>query len=209
MVQKEDADMNAAVTLHPSSDGLFGRVLGWFNEKSERAALRKDAAKWVKNLGEAKVKALVEDVPLPDDIFSGVHSYTKEENDAAQAIYLAYADKHYATESAERRKELAAWMLYWRLQQWSAETNHERLGAVIAKETARREAYRADYAARLSAAAAADATSPAYRKEYAQQAYLNTGKYLTNTGRELTQDERYQLGLPSVREQKSGLLDAR
>ncbi|MCB5411710.1 hypothetical protein [Pseudogemmobacter faecipullorum] len=209
MNQKEDADMNAAATLHPSSDGLFGRVLGWFNDRSAKAALRKDAAKWVQSLGEAKVKALVEDVPLPEDIFSGVHTYTKEENDAAQEIYLAYADKHYANESAERRKELAAWMLYWRLRQWSSETNHERLGAVIAKDAARREAYRADYDARLNAAAAADATTPANRKAYAEQAYRNTGKYLTNTGRELTQDERYQLGLPSVREQKSGLLDAR
>lgn len=209
MNQKEDADMNAAATLHPSSDGLFGRVLGWFNERSAKAALRKDAARWVKSLGEDKVKTLMQSVPLPEGFLSGVHAFSNEEQEVATALYFDAVNKLYPSETVERRKELAAWMFFWRRIQWQEETNHERLGALMAQDRAEREAYRADYAARLNAAAAANAATPAYRKQYAEQAYRNTGKYLTNTGRELTQDERYQLGLPSIREQKSGLLDAR
>lgn len=209
MNQKEDADMNAAATLHPSSDGLFGRVLGWFNERSAKAAQIREAERWVKSLGEDKVVALMEAVPLPDDLFSDNHTYTPDEKVLALSEYRSAVDSLYADESSYRRDALSRAMLYQRVLRWTVETVHERVGALKAKDAARREAYRADYAARLNAAAAANAATPAYRKQYAEQAYRNTGKYLTNTGRELTQDERYQLGLPNVRQQKSGLLDAR
>lgn len=209
MNQKEDADMNAAATLHPSSDGLFGRVLGWFNDRSAKAAQRRDAAKWVKSLGRPKVVELMKTVELPEHLFADDFGNNQAEDQLATRLYFEAAVGMFPNEAVERQVALGAAMHYERFREWNIATASVCIGEGVARENARREAYRADYDARLNAAAAADATTPANRKAYAEQAYRNTGKYLTNTGRELTQDERYQLGLPSVREQKSGLLDAR
>ena len=176
---------------------IFQSMRTWWGKRSERAARNRDAAKWVKGLGADYVVELMKSVPLPEEFFTEIHYYTAEERLEGQRLYLVAVCELHPNETSERQNELAAWMLYWRLRQWAHETNHERLGALIAQDAARREAYRADYAARLSAAAAADPTTAENRRAYAQQAFLNTGKYLTNTGRELTPSERKQLGLPS------------
>lgn len=181
--------------LQPRS--LMSAARDWWTARSKKAAAIRDADRWVKELGQDRIDALFESVVLPDHLFSGVHTYSKEEDDEARAILETLVVAAYSSEGFYRRDALVRKLLYMIHLRWSAETNHERLGAIIAADMARREAYRADYAARLSAAAAANPTTAENRRAYAQQAFLNTGKYLTNTGRELTQSERKQLGLPS------------
>lgn len=177
--------------LQPRS--LMSAARDWWTARSKKAAAIRDAERWVKELGQDRIDALFESVVLPDHLFSGVDTYSKEEADEARAILETLVVAAYSSEGFYRRDALVRKLLYMIRLRWSVETHHSRVEAYIA----RREAYRADYAARLQSAAAANPTTAENRRAYAQQAFLNTGKYLTNTGRELTPSERKQLGLPS------------
>lgn len=58
----------------------------WWGKRSERAAKNRDAAKWVKGLGEDYVVKLMKSVPLPEEFFTGIHNYTAEESLEAQRL---------------------------------------------------------------------------------------------------------------------------
>jgi len=169
----------------------------WWGKRSERAADIRDAERWVKSLGKERIVELMEQVQLPPHLFADPFGNTQDEDKIAEGLYFEAANAMFPNESMQRCKSLGAAMHHQRHLEWVRGIGAEGLAACVAADMGRREAYRADYAARLSAAAAADPTTVENRMAHAQQAFLNTGKYLTNTGRELTPSERKQLGLPS------------
>ena len=137
--------------------------------------------------------------PLPDGYYTDPYGWGKEGNAFVKKHSLDLANRWCPNESIERREALGAHMHYLHHMRWNAEGGREAHARAMARYQERRAAYKADYAQRMDAAAAADPTTMENRKAHAQQAFQNTGKYLTNTGRELTKDERTQLGLPRSR----------
>lgn len=175
------------------------RLVQWFKLRSEKAAKAREGYKWAKSLPKEHVEELMDSAPLPDGYYTDSYGWSREEDAFVGRHSLDLANQRYPNESIERREALGAHMHYLHHKRWNAEGGREAHARAMARDQERRAAYKADYAQRLAAAAAANPTTMENRKAYAQQAFLNTGKYLTNTGRELTQDERSQLGLPRSR----------
>lgn len=175
------------------------RLVQWFKLRCEESAKASEAYKWAKSLPKEQVEALMESAPLHDDYYTDTGGWTKEDVEFVRTHCFDLANKWCPEESIERRKALGAHMHFLHRMRWQTMGGREFHARAMAQDQERRAAYKADYAQRLDAAAAADPTTMENRRAHAQQAFQNTGKYLTNTGRELTQDERSQMGLPRSR----------
>lgn len=186
-------------SFFPAIRDLRSGIARWVSNKAAQRAARSEAKAWVKALPEGFVADLVAKVPMPDHLWATTHYVLNQDtNREAPAIYQAYVDEHFAGELKERRVALAEALMAARYRQWSnhpavQELTREHQTAFMADRAARDEAHRARVAAM-----APNPNSLAGMKAQAEKNARAGVGYCLNTGRELTNGERLQLGLPSA-----------
>ena len=190
------------------SGGLMGWISRKFAERAEAAA----AKSWAKAQPKELIDRIVASVDLPDHLFrENDIAMTKGEYQEAEDIYRAYVDVAFSHEATARRIALTEAVFHARFLVWlddSRGARQDHSAGVLAREAARKAEIRSSVAERKAEIAANDPTYAPNVKAHAEQTFLATGRYATSSGRVLSQEERFRLGLPSEKKVRSGLLDA-